>query len=100
MMANKDDEVFFHHKGTPKSGKVLAAGRHGCHVAEKDGTKHKLKWQHVAGHKSRAPQNYEVHEEGEDGLIVADEKGRKRLVRIPPEARAEQLQLEAQKMKK
>jgi len=97
--ANKDDEVFFHHKGVPKSGKVLCAGKHGCTV-DHEGTKHKLKWEHVAGHKSRAPQNYKVHEHGEDGLIVADDSGKRRLVRIPPEARAEQLELGPQKVSK
>ncbi len=99
MMAQKDDEVYFHHNGTPKSGKVLCAGKHGCMV-DHEGTKHKLKWEHVAGHKSRAPQTYKVEEEGEDGLIVSNAKGHRRLMRVPPEARAEQLQLEGQKMKK
>jgi hypothetical protein len=99
MMASKDDEVYFHHNGQPKSGKVLCAGKHGCTV-DHEGTTHKLKWQHVAGHKKRVPQNYRVEEQGEDGLIVADDKGRRRLVRIPPEARAEQLQLEAQALPK
>lgn len=91
-LANKHDEVYFHHNGEPKSGKVLSAGKHGC-VVDHQGTRHKLKWQHVAGHKSRAPQTYKVEEEGEAGLIVTDDKGKRRLVRIPPEARAEQLQL-------
>lgn len=95
MKAARGDEVYFHHKGEPKSGKVLAAGRHGCTV-DHGGTQHKLKWEHVAGHKTRAPLNYKVLEEGEDGLIVGDEHGRKRLVRIPPEARAEQLELAPQ----
>lgn len=93
MKAAKDDEVFFHHNGVPKSGKVLCAGKHGCHVKDTEGKQHKLRWEHVAGHKKRAPQTYKVQEEGEDGLIVADGAGQRRLVRIPPEARAEQLQL-------
>jgi hypothetical protein len=96
VSANKGDEVFFHHKGEPKSGRVLCTGKHGCHVEDGEGARHKLKWGHIAGHKKRAPQTYKVQEEGEDGLIVADDAGRRRLVRIPPEARAEQLQLEPQ----
>lgn len=94
MSAAKGDEVFFHHNGQPKSGKVVAAGKHGCHVDEECGARHKLKWNQVAGHKKRAPQTYKVQEEGEDGVIVANSSGRRRLVRIPPEARAEQLHLE------
>lgn len=97
MTASKGDEVFFHHNRMPKSGKVVAVGKHGCHVDDTDGVRHKLKWEHIAGHKKRAPQTYKVMEEGEDGLIVADGAGRRRLMRIPPEARAEQLQLEDQR---
>ena len=32
MNASKDDEVYFHHRGVPKSGKVLCTGKHGCTV--------------------------------------------------------------------
>lgn len=92
MKASKDDEVYFHHRGEPKSGKVLCAGKHGCTV-DCGGEQHKLKWEHLAGHKKRAPQRYTVVEEGEDGLIVQDASGKRRLVSIPPEARAERLQL-------
>lgn len=92
MSASKDDEVYFHHRGVPKSGKVLCAGKHGCTV-DAGGEQHKLKWEHLAGHKKRAPQRYTVVEEGEDGLIVQDASGKRRLVSIPPEARAERLEL-------
>lgn len=92
MKASKDDEVYFHHRGEPKSGKVLCAGKHGCTV-DCGGEQHKLKWEHLAGHKKRTPQRYTVVEEGEDGLIVQDASGKRRLVSIPPEARAERLQL-------
>lgn len=91
--ANCGDEVYFHKSGQPCSGKVVAAGRHGCTV-EHDGKHHKIKWEHLVGHKKRAPQRYTVLEEGEDGLIVADANGRKRYVGIPPEARTEQLALQ------
>lgn len=96
MNASKDDEVYFHHKGVPKSGKVLCAGKHGCTV-DAGGEQHKLKWEHLAGHKKRAPQRYKVVEEGEDGIIVEDGNGLRRLVSIPPEARAEHLELEKPK---
>lgn len=92
MNASKDDEVYFHHRGVPKSGKVLCTGKHGCTV-DCGGEQHKLKWEHLAGHKKRAPQRYTVVEEGEDGLIVQDASGKRRFVSIPPEARAERLEL-------
>lgn len=92
VSANCGDEVYFHKAGQPVSGKVLAAGRHGCTI-DHGGKQHKVKWEHLVGHKKRAPQRYTVVEEGEDGLIVADGTGRKRYVGIPPEARTEQLAL-------
>jgi hypothetical protein len=91
--ASRDDEVFFHKAGQPVSGKVLAAGRHGCTV-EHGGKPHKVRWEHIAGHKKRAPLNYSVVEEGEDGMIVQDQHGKRRLARIPAEARRDQLELE------
>lgn len=96
MTASVGDEVYFHHRGEPKSGKVLCSGKHGCTVDHK-GEQHKLKWEHIAGFKKRAPQRYTVVEEGEDGLIVQDASGKRRLVSIPPEARAERLVLEGEK---
>lgn len=86
------DEIFFHKGGKPVSGKVVCTGRHGCTV-EHDGQHHKVKWEHVSGHKKRAVQRYHVVEEGEDGLIVADHTGNRRYIGIPPEARQEKLTL-------
>lgn len=88
--AYKDDEVYFHKGGQPCCGKVLSAGKHGC-IVEHEGQRHKLKWQNVAGHKKRTQQNYTVVDEGEDGIIVQDASGRRRLVSIPPQARQERL---------
>lgn len=96
MMASKDDEVYFHHNGEPKSGKVVCTGRHGCTV-DHGGQQHKLKWEQIAGHKSRAPQSYKIVEQGEDGIIVEDNAGTRRFVAIPPEARAVGMKLEDQK---
>ncbi len=93
MSAYPGDEVYFHHNGIPKVGKVLCAGRHGCTV-DHEGTQHKLKWEYLAGHKTRAPQQYKVVHHGEDGLIVENEHGHQRLLGIPQEAREEQLTLQ------
>lgn len=92
------DEVFFHKAGTPVSGKVVCVGQHGCTV-EHEGKHHKVKWEHLAGHKKRAQQRYRVLEQGEDGMIVADQTGRRRFVGIPPEARQESLVLDDGKSK-
>lgn len=91
--AHPGDEVYFHKGGQPCSGKVLCTGKHGFTV-EHEGQRHKVKWEHLAGHKKRAEQRYTVVEEGEDGVIVQDASGRRRLVAIPPEARAERLVLD------
>lgn len=90
------DEVFFHHCGMPCVGKVLSTGRHGC-TLDRDGKQHKVKWEHIAGHKSRVPQQYRILHEGEDGLIVENQHGKRRYVGIPPEARAEILETDRQK---
>lgn len=87
------DEVFFHRAGQPVSGKVLCTGKHGCTV-EHGGARHKVKWEHIAGHKKRAVQRYHVVEEGEDGLIVQDSTGKRRYVGVPPESRQERLKLD------
>jgi len=84
------DEVYFHKAGLPVSGKVVCAGQHGCTV-EHGGEHHKVKWEHVAGHKKRTMQRYRVLEEGADGIIVADNAGNRRYVGIPPEARSDRL---------
>lgn len=86
------DEVFFHHSGQPKCGKVLSAGKHGCTV-EHEGKQHKVKWEYLAGHKKRAPQQYKVLDHGEDGMIVENQHGHRRFLSVPPEARAERLEL-------
>jgi hypothetical protein len=93
MSANVDDEVYFHHAGTPKVGKVMCAGKHGCTV-DHEGTQHKLKWEHLAGFHKRAPQRYHVEHQGEDGLIVRNQHGQRRLVTIPAEAREQRYVLD------
>lgn len=95
-VAYAGDEVFFHKAGQPVSGKVLCTGRHGCTV-EHGGQRHKVKWEHISGHKKRSVQRYHVVDQGEDGLIVRDQNGRHRYVGIPPEARGERLVLDGGK---
>lgn len=87
------DEVFFHHNGTPKSGKVIASGKHGCTV-EHEGKHHKIKWGCLSGHKKRTKQSYTVDDLGEEGMIVRAADGSKRFVSIPHESKAEQYALQ------
>lgn len=90
--ASPGDEVYFHRNGEPVSGKVVASGKHGCTV-EHGGEHHKVKWGHLLGHKKRAVNQYHVEDQGEDGMIVRDQNGKRHYVGIPPEARDERLEL-------
>ena len=90
--AHPGDEIFFHKKGKPVSGKVVAAGRHGC-IVDHEGSHHRVRWEYVAGHKKRAVQRYHVVDHGEDGMIVRDQNGKHRYVGVPPESREERLKL-------
>ncbi len=95
-VANPDvcvgDHVYFQHKAGPQSAQVKAVGKHGItvHHAEKP---HRVRWEHILGHKSRAAQQYSVLEEGEDGMIVTGSDGKRRYLNIPPEARGEKMVL-------
>jgi predicted ABC-type ATPase len=78
----RHDEVYFRHPSGPKCGKVLSRGQHGC-VIEADGKRHKVKWEHLHGHKVRVRPDVKVVDTGEDGFIVADGSGRRRFVQDP-----------------
>lgn len=78
------DEVYFHHKGTVLSGKVLAHGKRGAHVqVEGAAEPHRVKWEHMAGHKMRSRPSMKVVDQGEDGLILEGQDGRRRYVHDP-----------------
>lgn len=80
------DDLYVHHEGQPCTGCVVAHGRHG--VTVKVGDKHhKVKWDKVLGHKTRAQQRYDVIEHGEDGMLVQDAQGRRRYVAIPNDSK-------------
>lgn len=73
------DELFAHVEGKPVAGRVLCHGRHGVtlRVADKE---HKVYWNDVLGHKSRAASRVMVVEGGDDGAIVEDARGRRTFV--------------------
>lgn len=85
------DEVYCHHPNGPHAGRVKAHGKHG--VTLESG--HKVRWEHVLGHKRRAGQEYTVVDEGEDGCIVQDKNGLRQFIAVPPEAREENLVIKA-----
>jgi len=76
------DEVYFRHASGPKRGRVKSRGKHGCHI-EADGEMHQVKWEHMLGHAVRVQANAKVVDEGEDGMLVEDEDGRRRYIHDP-----------------
>lgn len=80
------DHLYVHHKGQPCTGEVCAHGRHGVTV-KIDGQHHKVRWEHVLGHKQRVQQRYDVLEHGEDGMLVRDAGGRRRFIALPNDSK-------------
>lgn len=89
------DHVYVHHRGSPCTGRVLSHGAHGVTV-HIDGRQHKVKWDKVLGHKRRAVQRYNIVDEGEDGMIVADAAGRRRYIATPNDAKEDPMVAKAQ----
>lgn len=85
------DEVYCHHPSGAHAGRVAAHGKHG--VTLESG--HKVRWEHVLGHKRRAGQEFKVVDEGEDGCIVEDKNGLRQFIAVPPESREEQMVVKA-----
>lgn len=81
-----DDELYVHHGGQPCTGRVVCHGRHGVTV-DIDGKPHKVPWDKVLGHKRRAALHGDVVDQGEDGMIVQDTRGRRRFIAVPNEAK-------------
>lgn len=76
--AHPGDEVYFRHaEHGPMSGKVLAAGAHGCTVKCPKGQNHKVRWSDLHGHKQRAERHAKIIEQGEDGSICETEDGKR-----------------------
>lgn len=78
----RHDEVYFRHGSGPKAGRVLSRGAHGC-VIEADGERHKVRWEHLLGHKVRVRADVKVVDSGEDGFVVEASGGARRFVRDP-----------------
>lgn len=80
------DHLYVHHQGQPCTGKVVCHGRHGVTV-EIGGQHHKVRWDKVLGHKQRIPQRYTIVDQGDDGMLVEDENGRRRFIATPNESK-------------
>lgn len=82
-MYRGDVVIYDHPRLGACAGRVVAHGKDGCTLAvgAKGDKRHKAKWEAVRGHKSRAKAAYQYVDEGEDGIIVADDRGRRRLLR-------------------
>lgn len=90
------DHIYVHHRGSPCTGRVLSHGAHGVTV-HIDGQQHRVKWDKVLGHKRRAVQRYNIVDEGEDGMIVADAAGRRRYIATPNDAKEDPMVAKAQR---
>lgn len=78
------DELYFHHPQTgPRSGKVIAHGAHGVTLQCATGQRYPVRWNQLLGAKQRLTQDFEIVERGEDGAVVADDRGRRRFLRWP-----------------
>ncbi len=64
------DHVFFRHRdGKLRCGQVHCSGRDGF-IAKVEGVKHRVRHADYVGHKSRAPMQAQVIDEGEDGALA------------------------------
>lgn len=80
------DHLYVHHHGQPRTGKVMAHGKHGVTV-DVEGRHHKVKWDKVLGHKQRIGQTYSIVDQGEDGMLVEEPGGRRRFIATPNESK-------------
>lgn len=76
--AHAGDSVYFNHaEHGAMSGKVLAAGAHGCTVKCDKGKHHKVRWNDMHGHKQRMERRASIIDQGEDGSICETEDGKR-----------------------
>lgn len=88
------DHLFVDHQGKHCVGEVHAHGRHGVTVSI-GGGRHPVRWDKVLGHKKRVPLRYSIIEQGEDGMLVEDERGRRRFVGVPNDAKEDPMLVKA-----
>lgn len=79
----KGDEVYFKAGDQHTHGRVVAHGSHGCHI-DHAGGRSKVYWEDILGHKSRSAKSAEIVDQGDDGFLVKDDKGRHRFIAGEP----------------
>lgn len=89
----RGDHLYVNHpQRGPIAAQVRGVGKDGVTVRCDQGKHHQVRWSAVLGHKARVAQTYQVEEQGADGAIVSDDKGRRRYIEgdttEEPEARA------------
>ncbi len=72
-----DDEVFFRHGDGPRSGSVVARGKHGCTIEESCGQRHQVAWDRFLGLKGRKSYAARVVDRGAGGAIMERADGRR-----------------------
>ncbi len=76
--AEVGDRIYYRHPAHGVThGRVTACGEHGVTCRHADGEAHRIPWADLLGHKQRQERHYTVLDRGEDGAIVADERGRR-----------------------
>lgn len=81
MSTMPGDEIYFQHpEHGVLRGRVLCAGVHGCTVQHQHGRR-RVRWGEVHGHRKRAEQAFIIADQGEDGFLAEDRRGRRMFVR-------------------
>lgn len=73
------DSVYFKLGDQHAHGKVVCHGEHGCHI-DHEGGRSRVYWSDILGHKARSASAARVVDQGEDGFLMEDDKGRRRYV--------------------
>ena len=84
------DHLYVSHRGSHCAGHVVAHGQHGVTI-NIDGAHQKVPWGGVLGHKKRAAKRYNIVDQGEDGMLVEDAKGRRRFIAMGSDVKENQM---------
>jgi hypothetical protein len=73
------DSIYVSGPKGPCVGKVVCHGKHGATV-DFGGKRAPVKWEHVLGHKERLGFGGRIVDQGDDGAVIEDDKGRRHYV--------------------
>lgn len=78
---DRGDHVYVRHpEHGPMAMKVLAHGRDGLTGECSEGQRHRITWDRFLGHKARMLHRYTLADQGADGALLEDDRGRRRYV--------------------